>query len=523
MSNLKLLHKLLLPALVILIAATVTMISAKRWLDLSEANVSTVVDQDAARLELALTVVARLNAATVLQRDIRFATALDETERLAATYRKNLLDVQKVFGALVPLMVDPEQRRIVVEADATYGEFMRSSGETVAEKLASFTSNTAVPSAGKGRILRASVDELLDKIVAFSKEDMRQAKDNTIRIGREAAIMLVSASGFAQLLALALLAWITVAQVSRPLNRMSGLMGRLASGDLEIAVSGAERRDEVGVLARALAVFKENAISARDRAAEQAAERERRDARTAVIEGHVRAFDTSMQSALDALVAASAEMRSTSANMTTVAEGSGQQAATVAAAFKHASANVQTVASASEELTASIAEIASQVIQAAEISAKAVHETEETDAKVDGLSEAAARIGEAVQLINDIASQTNLLALNATIEAARAGDAGKGFAVVASEVKALANQTAKATEEISGQVAGIRSATAEVVTAIKTIGSTIDKVSEISSSIASAVEEQNAATSEISRNTQEAAANTAGVADNIAGLGRMAE
>jgi methyl-accepting chemotaxis protein len=209
--------------------------------------------------------------------------------------------------------------------------------------------------------------------------------------------------------------------------------------------------------------------------------------------------------------------------MSTVAEDSGQQVATAATAFKQASANVQTVASASEELTASIAEIASQVTRAAAISAKAVHETEETDTKVGGLSEAASRIGEVVQLINDIASQTNLLALNATIEAARAGDAGKGFAVVASEVKALANQTAKATDEIAGQVAGIRSATADVVTAIKTIGATIDQVSEISSSIASAVEEQNAATSEISRNTQEAAANTAGVSDNIAGLGRMAE
>ena len=437
MSNLKLLHKLLLPAVVILVAATATMVSAKHWLDLSDANIATVVDQDAARLELSLTVVARLNATTITQRDIRTAATLEETQGLAKTYRTNLLALQKIFDALVPLMVDPEQRQIVEQANSAYREFVEISNETVESKIASFTSSTTTTAGGRGRILREKVDELLDKIVAFSTEDMRQAKGNTIRIGRESAILLVAVSGFAQLFALALLAWITVAQVARPLSHMSGLMGRLAAGDLDIAVSGAERRDEVGVLARALAVFKDNAILARDLAAEQSAERDRRDARAALIEGHVRAFDSSVQSALDALVAASAQMRTTSAGMSTIAEGSGQQVATAAAAYKQASVNVQTVASASEELTASIAEIASQVTRAAEIAAKAVHETEETDTKVGGLSEAAVRIGEVVQLINDIASQTNLLALNATIEAARAGDAGKGFAVVASEVKSL--------------------------------------------------------------------------------------
>jgi methyl-accepting chemotaxis protein len=523
MSNLKLLHKLSLPAVMILIAATVTMISAKRWSDLSEANIATVVDQDAARLELSLTAVSKLNAATILEHDLRIAGTLEEAERLAAGYRASTQDVKQIFDALTPLMVDPEQRRIATEAAAAYQDFVELSDAVAAAKIASFTSNAAPAAGGKGRVLRAKVDELLGKTVAFSKEDMREAKGNTIHLGRQSATMLVVLSGIAQLLALAMLAWIAIAQVSRPLNHMSDLMGRLAAGDLEIAVSGAERRDEVGVLARALTVFKENAISARDLAAEQAVERERRDARTAFIEGHVRTFDASVESALEALVAASAEMRSTSASMSTVAEDGGKQVATAATAFKQASANVQTVASASEELTASIAEIAAQVTRAAEIAGKAVHETEETDTKVSGLAEAASRIGEVVQLINDIASQTNLLALNATIEAARAGDAGKGFAVVASEVKALANQTAKATEEIAGQVAGIRSATADVVTAIKTIGSTINQVSEISSSIASAVEEQNAATGEISRNTQEAAANTESVSDNIAGLGRMAE
>jgi methyl-accepting chemotaxis protein len=179
------------------------------------------------------------------------------------------------------------------------------------------------------------------------------------------------------------------------------------------------------------------------------------------------------------------------------------------------------VAAASEELSASISEISSQVANSAGVANSAVREIEATDATVQSLSEAAIRIGEVVRLISDIASQTNLLALNATIEAARAGEAGRGFAVVATEVKALATQTARATDDVAGQITDIRAATDKVVTAITAIGGTINRVSEISSSIASAVEEQSAATQEISRNTQEAATNTAQVQENIAGLNRL--
>jgi methyl-accepting chemotaxis protein len=211
-------------------------------------------------------------------------------------------------------------------------------------------------------------------------------------------------------------------------------------------------------------------------------------------------------------------MRKTSDSMTDTAGKTNTQVKSVATASDEASSNVQTVAAASEELSASIAEISRQVSHAATIAGRAVDETKQTDGTVQGLAEAATRIGEVVKMINDIAGQTNLLALNATIEAARAGEAGKGFAVVASEVKSLANQTAKATEDISAQINAIQSVTKDAVDAIKRIGGTIGEVSSVATSIASAVEEQGAATQEITRNTQQAAQRTKDVSNHIEGV-----
>jgi methyl-accepting chemotaxis protein len=396
--------------------------------------------------------------------------------------------------------------------------------ETIVAKLAALRSGgeVVVPAGGRGRVVRAKVDELLGKVVEFSKADMRDAKEDAIAVGREAAAVLVIGSSVAQLVALGFLAWIAVAQMSRPLGRMTDLMGRLASGQLDIAVTHTERRDEVGMLARALAVFKEHAVAAEQSAVEQRAEQSRKEARTVAIEGQIDAFESSANGALNAFAAASRQIRATSAGLSASAEESGRLAATVLAASEQASANVGTVAAATEQLSASVSEIGSQVGRAASIAGKAVQEAEETDVKVRGLSAAASRIGEFVAIINNIASQTNLLALNATIEAARAGDAGKGFAVVASEVKSLANQTAKATEEITGQVAAIQESTGEVVGAMQTIAATITTVSEVSSAIAAAVEQQGAAVREIARNTQEAAKSASDVAQNIGGVGQAA-
>ena len=311
--------------------------------------------------------------------------------------------------------------------------------------------------------------------------------------------------------------------ITKPVAVITAAMERLAQGDKSVSVGYAERKDEMGALARSLAVFRENALQIERLAEERrAAEAKAAQEKHATMLTLANGFESHVKNVVDAVSAASVEMRSMADRMQKTAAETSRRSTIVAAASEESSTNVQTVASAAEELSASITEITRQVAHAAEIAQRAVGETQETDQQVQGLAAAATKIGEVVSLINDIASQTNLLALNATIEAARAGDAGKGFAVVASEVKALANQTGKATEEIGGQIAAIQTATRAAVDAIERIGGTIGEVSAVSGSIAAAVEEQGAATKEISRNTQETAKSTQEVSANIVEVSRGA-
>jgi methyl-accepting chemotaxis protein len=311
-------------------------------------------------------------------------------------------------------------------------------------------------------------------------------------------------------------------RITQPMAAITADMQMVARGDLKRTIHFQDRDDEIGHLARALAVFRDTTAAKLRIEATQREEQERKEQRQRAIEQQVAAFDGSIRGLLDALTHAATEMRSTSESMSATAEETDRQATAVAGAATQASSNVETVASASEELSLSVAEIGRQVTHAAEIAGKAVNETRSTDMTVKGLADAAHRIGEVVQLINDIASQTNLLALNATIEAARAGDAGRGFAVVASEVKSLATQTAMATDDIAAQISSIQDATKGAVGAIKSVNRTITEVSEISASIASAIEEQSAATKEITRNTQEAARGTLSVSANIEGVSQGA-
>ena len=312
-------------------------------------------------------------------------------------------------------------------------------------------------------------------------------------------------------------------RVIGPLHTIQSAMARVAGGDLTVEVPYAERRDEIGALASALGTFKQNAVEKARMEEEERTRNSKSALRQQAIEAHIAAFESQMREALAALAQASQQMSQTSQAMSSTAEQANRQSKAVASAAGEASNNVQTVAAASGELGSSVAEISRQVAHAATIAGRAVDETRQTDSTVQGLAAAANRIGEVVKLINDIAGQTTLLALNATIEAARAGEAGKGFAVVASEVKSLANQTAKATEDIATQVSAIQSVTADAVEAIKRIGGTIGEVSSVATSIASAVEEQGAATQEISRNTQEAARRTKDVSDNIVGVTASAD
>jgi len=305
-------------------------------------------------------------------------------------------------------------------------------------------------------------------------------------------------------------------RITAPLQRMTVTMNDLASGKLDVDVPGIGRGDEVGEMAKAVEVFKSNAV------ARQALEGEQREAETRVAAGRkadmnrmADDFEAAVGQIVEAVSSASTQLELSAGTLTSTAERAEELATTVAAASEEASTNVQSVASATEEMSSSVNEISRQVQQSARMATEAVDQARTTNDRVSELSKAASRIGDVVELINTIAGQTNLLALNATIEAARAGEAGRGFAVVASEVKALAEQTAKATGEIGQQISGIQSATQESVDAIREISGTIERLSEISSTIAAAVEAQGAATQEISRNVQQAAQGTQQVSSNI--------
>jgi methyl-accepting chemotaxis protein len=344
----------------------------------------------------------------------------------------------------------------------------------------------------------------------------RQMSDAARSLALNGAMMLVA-------LAVTIAGFLIVhRRVSSPIRRLTEVMRRLAQHDLTVELQDAGRTDEIGDMSRAVEVFKQSMIEADRVAAEQQTEQGRKERRQVVIEGFITAFDQSVTESLRSLASASTELQTTAQSMSVTAEQTSSKSTTVAAVSEEASTNVQTVAAATEQLSASIHEISRQVAESTNIAGEAVAQAERTNVEVQALADAAQRIGEVVKLISGIAGQTNLLALNATIEAARAGEAGKGFAVVASEVKSLATQTAKATEEITAQVAAIQGATGSSVQAIQAIGGTIGRVNQIAAAIAAAVEQQGAATQEIARNVQQASAGTTEVSGHIASVSQAA-
>ncbi len=409
----------------------------------------------------------------------------------------------KNYGT-VPALADPLSQEIILEVEVKFDEFKAS-----IEKLLTDTDNSAryanlLATMGKANQLRKVSNDL---VVQYSK----YANQTQTRISWAIVISTVLI-----LITLGAVFFVTQTAVISRVKTLSENMGVLAEGDTSAEISYVDDSDELGGMAKAVQVFKDNAIRVKEMESEQVeqekrAEEEKRRTMNKMADD----FQASVGGVVDTVSSASTQLQSSAQSMTSTSEQTSSKATAVAAASEEASTNVQTVASAAEELSSSISEISRQVSQSTEISGTAVKAAEQADEMVQGLAMSAQKIGEVVELITDIADQTNLLALNATIEAARAGEAGKGFAVVASEVKNLANQTAKATEEISSQIGGIQGATADSVKAIQGITKTIGEISEISTAISAAVEQQGAATSEIARNVEQAASGTNDVSSNI--------
>jgi methyl-accepting chemotaxis protein len=310
--------------------------------------------------------------------------------------------------------------------------------------------------------------------------------------------------------------------ISRPIVEMTAALGRIAEKDYSAAIPALGQKDEIGQMATAVNVLKDRSMEADRLDAERRQTGEAAEARARRLAQLTQVFETGVAGIVKAVADGSTELRANAQALASTAQQTNQQCQIVSSASEQATGNAQTVSSAAEQLSASIAEISRQVANSAQSTQKAVADAAHTNATVKGLAEAAQKIGQVVTMIQEIAAQTNLLALNATIEAARAGEAGKGFAVVASEVKSLANQTAKATEEIGSQIAAIQQVTGEAVTAIGDIAGTISDINKIATTIASAVEEQGAATQEIARNVQAAASRTQEVSSNIGGVTQAA-
>ncbi len=361
------------------------------------------------------------------------------------------------------------------------------------------------------------IDPVSDRIGALIEVQLNIAKRDYVAYEADYAVRkwatvtlvaLATAGGV-------LFGWLVLVSVTRPVAALNGVVQRLAAGDVAVEVPGIADRNEIAPLARAIENWRTGIIAARETEARERSEQAAREARQAKVAAATQRFDGVVASLLEDMSAAVTQLHGSAQTLTGNAEQTEQRSAVVASATEEATSNVQTVSSASLELSASIQEISKQVQVASAIAQAAAREAEQTNARVAGLSQAAARIGEVVTLINDIASQTNLLALNATIESARAGEAGKGFAVVAGEVKALAGQTSRATEEIAAQIAAVQTEAEGAVQAILGITRTVSRIDELSTAIAGAVEEQGAATAEIARNIDQASQGTAQVAANI--------
>ena len=437
---------------------------------------------------------------------------------LIASMAKTEASLKDVFNKLRGEADDRDLLVVISSLSSVVKRFLAANEEVVkTEQLKSdIVANRTINVVADATELMELVVDGAQKNSVVSKDEVKVEMAQANQIGLTMTVIVI-----VSLIASMVFSFLGIA---RPMTRLNGALGEMAGGNLDVVIPGAGRGDEIGDLAKTVVVIRENAEQkARDEAEakinqDQIAARQRKAEMVKLAND----FEGAVGEIVETVSSASTELEASAGTLTSTAERAQELTTMVAAASEEASTNVQSVASATEEMASSITEISRQVQEFARMANEAVDRARTTNDRVSELSKAASRIGDVVELINTIAAQTNLLALNATIEAARAGDAGRGFAVVASEVKALAEQTSKATGEIGQQITGIQAATQDSVNAIKEISGTIEKLSEISSTIAAAVEEQGAATQEISRNVQQAAQGTHQVSSNITDVQRGA-
>uniref|UniRef100_UPI000DD574A4 methyl-accepting chemotaxis protein n=1 Tax=Microvirga flavescens TaxID=2249811 RepID=UPI000DD574A4 len=477
LNNLRLLTKLAIPVTIFVAISVGLVVLAKTGLDSLARNTDDLVTTDAARLTHVRSINAAVNEATI-QEKILLDADPDTRRSSVQRYEEYKNNALKDLSALESVSTDNESRAAYTKLNDLIARYLSILDKSVAATIANNDDLSLKLTNGEGREIRIKVRDALNERTSIysAKLDVSREEADELAITTSRTLIIAAAVGLT--LAVLLIGAITVYGIVRPLGGMTAAMSRLAQGDLTVAVHGAERKDEVGALARALQVFKDNAIEARRLAAEQQAENDAKMRRAEMLDGLTRRFEANVSALTQGLSAAATEMEATAQSMTEVADRTRGQSVTVASAAEQTSANVQTVAAATEELSISIREIAAQVTQSSQIAERAVVDAKRTNETVQALAASAEKIGNVIALINNIAGQTNLLALNATIEAARAGEAGKGFAVVASEVKELANQTSKATDEISAQIGSVQQATDEAVRAIHEIAKTITEMSQ---------------------------------------------
>jgi methyl-accepting chemotaxis protein len=455
-------------------------------------------------------------ARLILQRGESVGASKEATARFETLVRNISEDLgvvrERIQAANVDATREQAERKVRDWSDAAL-KILKPSPGGLTELPTTFTLTKL------GDDAAATVDDLVEMVAAYGF-DFRGQADQQVNSTR---LTMLVASG-AGLVSGLLFAVFFAFSLSRPISALAKSMLELADGNFDVVLAGLTRKDEVGHVARAVGRFKALAAENARRDAEAKIAQDLRAAEQRKSEMHRIAdgFEAVVGEIVETVSSTSGELAQSAGTLTRSAERSTELSTTVAAASEVASTNVQSVASATEQLSSSINEISRQVHESARVAGEAVDQARVTTERVAELSKAATRIGDVIELINTIAAQTNLLALNATIEAARAGQAGRGFAVVASEVKALAEQTAKATGEIGQQISGIQSATQDSVNAIRDISGTIEKLSDISSSIAASVEQQGAATQEIARNVQRAATGTQEVSSNIVDVQRGA-